>query len=160
MAPVIRPAHSRRVFAALLLAAVSACASPGEAPADQSAPARFDGLYVSDEMDATPNYTSYVRFYPDGAVVMASVRDPSTPQEVATWLTPAHAFAASGRYEMSASGRLNLSVSRRALSADAPQSGVVASRYQGTIRSDVLRLDRGGEGEVEIVTYHFAPFAN
>jgi hypothetical protein len=156
---VIRPTQSRRVFAALLLGALAACASTSEGP---SAPARFDGLYVSDEVAATPNYTSYIRFYPDGAVVMASVRDPSTPQEVATWLTPAHAFSATGRYDMSASGRLNLSVSRRALAADAPQVGAVASAYQGTIRSDVLRLDRGGEGEVQIVTYHFVPidFAN
>lgn len=156
---MIRPATTRRVFAALLLATLAACASAGEAPGGASAPARFDGLYVSDAMDATPNYRSYIRFYPDGVVAMASVRDPSTPQEVATWLTPAHTFSATGRYEMSAGGRLTLSVSRRAPDAAANAS---TTAYQGMIRSDVLRLDRGGEGEVQIVTYRFVPidFAN
>lgn len=153
---MIGVAHTRRVFAALLLAALSACASAvGEAPAGPSTPPRFDGLYVSDEMDATPNYTSYIRFYADGAVAMASVRDPSTPEEVAAWLTPAHVWSATGRYEMRAGGRLNLSVARRS-SANEAGAGV-ANAYQGVIRGDELQLDRGGRGEVIIDTYRFVP---
>jgi hypothetical protein len=142
----------RRLLAALLLALAAACAHTGESP-----PPRFDGLYVSDEPETASSYRSYIRFYSNGAVAMASVSDPSTPQQVASWLSPAHAWSASGTYDVRAN-RIFLSVTARTPTAGAAGMENVANSYQGLIRGDAILLDRN-VGGVSIVTYRFAEVA-
>jgi hypothetical protein len=137
----------RRLLAALLVALAAACAHAGGSP-----PPRLDGLYVSDEPETASSYRSYIRFYPDGAVAMASVSDPSTPQQVASWLSPTHAWSASGTYDVRAN-RIFLSVTARTPTAGA-EVGSIANSYQGLIRGDAILLDRDGGG-VSIVTYRF-----
>lgn len=143
-------AMCRRAFAALLLGLIAACAHAGE----EAPPPRFDGLYVSDE---TSGYRSYIRFYPDGAVVMASVADPSTPQQVARWLSPSHPWSAAGSYELRGP-RIFLSVTGRSPTVDASQVNSVANSYQGLIRGQAILLDREG-ADVSVTTYRFAPAA-
>lgn len=141
----ISSAPSRRVFAALLLGLVAACAHAGDARL-----LRYDGLYVTDEISGTPR--SYLRFYADGSVAMASVSGPSTPQDVAAWLTPSHAFSAHGTYDIQRD-RISVSVTPRTPATSAPASAIF---YQGVIRGDEIELDRGGAGEVVIANYRFA----
>jgi hypothetical protein len=156
MRPMARHAEFapfRRLLAALLLALTAACALGGEG----ASPLRFDGLYVSDDPETSPRYRSYIRFYPDGAVAMASVNEPASPQQIATWLSPAHAWSASGTYDVRG-GRIFLSVSARTPTVDAAEAGSVANSYQGLIRGDVILLDNN-VGGVSIVTYRFAEVA-
>jgi hypothetical protein len=119
----------RRVLAVLLLALATACAHAGDNPP----PPRFDGLYVSS--DAAPLHTSYMRFFPDGSVAMVSVSGPSTPQQVAAWLSPSHPFSAHGSYQVQVdrlSGQRHDLVSR-------PHT---RRRYPARQRIDGRRVDR------------------
>ena len=142
----------RSLLAALLLTLAAACAHAGETPLP-----RFDGLYVSDEPERPIGYRSFIRFYPDGAVAMASVNDPSTPQQVATWLSPTHAWSASGSYDVRGP-RISMSVTARTPAAGAAEVGTVANSYQGLIRGETILLDNN-VGGVSIVTYRFAEVA-
>jgi hypothetical protein len=139
----------RRVLAVLLLALATACAHAGDNPP----PPRFDGLYVSS--DAAPLHTSYMRFFPDGSVAMVSVSGPSTPQQVAAWLSPSHPFSAHGSYQVQVD-RLSLSVTTRSPASGAPAPDNATTSYQGLIRGDAILLDRGLTDDVSIATYRFA----
>src|SRR5215831_9644275 len=72
----------------------------GERSDPMAASLRFDGLYVSRQKTLKDGfaYREYLRFYADGAVVIASVSDPSTAEAVATWLSPEVRSQPSGRY--------------------------------------------------------------
>ena len=143
----------RSLLAALLLALAAACTHAGDTPP----PPRFDGLYVSDEPERPQGYRSYIRFYPDGAVAMASVNDPATPQQVATWLSPTHAWSSSGSYDLRGP-RISMSVTARTPAAGAAEAGTVANSYQGLIRGETILLDNN-VGGVSVVTYRFAEVA-
>lgn len=144
---MVRP-DFRGAFAVLLLVLVAACAHAGAA-----SPLRFDGLYVTGEAEALAQSRTYIRFYPDGAVVMAQVDGPSTPQQVASWISPAHAWSSAGSYDLRLD-HISFSVTGRRPGAG---GDAVATAYQGIVQGDNVLLDRGRAGDVSIVTYRFAP---
>ena len=104
---------------------------------------RFDGLYVSapKKLKDGSAYREYLRFYPDGAVVIASVTDPSNAEMVARWLHPELPGHPRGRYSTEEDIlRFTAVIPESVDYRDGTVEPEIRFEYDGVILHDRLRL--------------------
>lgn len=134
----------RHIFVRLLIACSVLPCSASDAPSA----IKFDGLYCADDVDGfMPPVASYLRFYPDGIVVLVASRD--TPAEAAKWIRRDDRLSSQGHYAIE--GRLLTLAATNA-------NGAVD--YSGTIDGDQLVLSwdaRNGKKGKEV--YRFVRLA-
>ena len=112
----------------LLLALFAACPVLPCSAADAHSAIKFDSLYCADDVDGfMPPVASYLRFYPDGIVVLMAACD--TPAEAAKWSRREDRFSSQGRYAIEGR-RLTFSVTHANGAVD----------YSGTIDGDQLAV--------------------
>lgn len=117
-----------------LLLAVMLFVLAGAAPSfsqSVNADLKYDGVYMSEEKvasDMTTRYRSYIRFYPEGDVIVVS--STGRPEDLKKWFSKDHATVSKGKFTIQGN-RISFSA--------VSSKGTVD--YSGEIEGDQIRLN-------------------